>query len=301
MSESNSSPASLHVSALRVWPLKSAAGVDVARVVVEPAGLAGDRRWLVIDDDGRMLTQREHPRLATLVVTAFDDGALGLPWGTATRPPEIARRRVDVTVWKDTFSAWCADDGHHAALSAWLGRRARLVHLGAPGARPVDASWLDGGDANGATDNHANGESHARHVVGFADGYPVLVVNAASVRAVADAAGVDVPLDRWRANIVVDGAPAWAEDGWSVLRLGDIELRLVKPCVRCVVTTTDQRRGVVAGNEPLATLARLRRSAHPRLHGVTFGMNAVVVRVGAVAIDDPVVVVATRPPWPLRT
>lgn len=283
-----------------MWPLKSAGGVDVARVVVEPAGLAGDRRWLAIDDDGRMLTQREHPRLATLAVNALDHGALGLPWGTATTPPSIAARRVDVTVWKDTFPAWCADDVHHVSLSEWLGRPARLVHLGAPGARAVDSSWLDGVDAKTEGDDHARSDAHARPVVGFADGYPVLIVNAASARAVSAAAGVDVPLDRWRANIVVDGAPAWAEDGWSVLRLGDVELRLVKPCVRCVVTTTDQRLGRVAGPEPLATLARLRRSADPRLHGVTFGMNAVVVREGVVAVGAPGLVVSTRPPWPLR-
>jgi hypothetical protein len=284
-----------HVAGLRVHPLKGAAGVDVSARAVDHIGLVGDRRWLVVDDDGRFLSQRECPRLATLRVDVGDDGALRLPWGVARVPPAASARRVDVTVWRDTFPAFLADDEHHAALSSWLVRSARLVALGAPGTtspRRVDPAWVDGLD------------DVLHPTVGFADGYGILVVNAASARAVEAAAGVAVPLDRWRANVVVDGVPAWAEERWRRITVGPpgrgVVLALVKPCARCVVTTIDQRRGVVHGPEPLATLARLGRSLDPRVSGALFGMNAVVVAGGHVAVGEVVTVDGLGAPWVAR-
>jgi hypothetical protein len=93
-------------------------------------------------------------------------------------------------------------------------------------------------------------------------------------------------MDRFRANVVVDGLPAWDEDFVDTLRIGEVTLKLVKPCVRCQVTTTDQRTGVVSSEEPLNTLARFRND--PDLGGVTFGWNAVVIRAGLVALGDRV-------------
>jgi uncharacterized protein YcbX len=285
------------------YPLKGAAGVAVARSRVDAIGLVGDRRWLLVDDDGRFVTQRQHPRLATLVVdTVFADGdgdvevGLRLPWGVAHVPPSSPGRRLAVTVWKDRVDAFLADDEHHRALSRWLGASVRLVHLGLPGGRRVDPAWC-ADDAPGSADDPVV-------PVGFADGFGVLVASAASARAVALAAGVDVPLDRWRANVIVDGAPPWAEDGWSVVDVGApggpaARLALVKPCARCVVTTIDQRRGERGGDEPLSTLGRLRRSTDPRVGGALFGVNAVVDRAATIAVGDDVTVVAARTPWPV--
>ena len=58
-----------------------------------------------------------------------------------------------------------------------------------------------------------------------------------------------------------------------VTGLGPVTLRLVKPCVRCVVPSTDQRSGV-RGLAPLPVLRTFRFDA--KLRGVTFGENAVI-------------------------
>ena len=97
---------------------------------------------------------------------------------------------------------------------------------------------------------------------------------------------------RFRPNIVIDCDEPWAEDRWSQIAFGGVALELVKPSDRCIVTTTDQRTGARMGKEPLAALARLRRSTDPRIDGVLFGVNAVPARCGAFKVGDPVAVVA---------
>ena len=119
----------------------------------------------------------------------------------------------------------------------------------------------------------------------FADGYPVLVSNTASLvdlNARMSKRGVAaLPMDRFRPNIVLDGLPAWDEDHVDLLRIGDVVLRLAKPCVRCQVTTTDQHSGARFSDEPLRSLATFRNN--PDFGGVTFGWNAVVLQPGSVS------------------
>jgi uncharacterized protein YcbX len=307
----------LRVASLATFPLKGARGIDHARIDVGPEGLSGDRRCVLVDDDGRFVTARELPALAALTVVPTarglrlgDLGDLGNLDGVdvvdvvdvvdpAARTPAAV---VDVRLWKHTVPGIVADDATNRALSARLSRRVRLVALGAA-RQPVDPAWLHDVTADNVTadvDERAVPAVPAAIVTGFADGFPVLVTTEASRRAVADEAGIAVAADRFRANIVVDGATAWDEDTWATLRMGSVRLALVKPCARCVVTTIDPATGTSAGPEPLATLARLRRSADPRVDGVLFGWNAVVVTPGVVATGDAVVVERTRPRWPLR-
>jgi uncharacterized protein len=122
----------------------------------------------------------------------------------------------------------------------------------------------------------------------FADGYPLLVTNIASLadlnqRMQRNAINA-MSMNRFRPNIVIDGLPAWDEDHIETITIGEVELKLVKPCVRCEVTTTDQASGARLSEEPLNTLARFRNN--PDLGGVTFGWNAVVIKPGQIAIAD---------------
>jgi uncharacterized protein len=122
----------------------------------------------------------------------------------------------------------------------------------------------------------------------FADGYPLLVTNIASLadlnqRMQRNAINA-MSMNRFRPNIVIDGLPAWDEDHIETISIGEVELKLVKPCVRCEVTTTDQASGARLSDEPLNTLARFRNN--PDLGGVTFGWNAVVIKPGQIAIAD---------------
>jgi uncharacterized protein YcbX len=125
--------------------------------------------------------------------------------------------------------------------------------------------------------------------VGFADGFPFLLTSEGSLAELVRR-GADVPMERFRPNIVVGGAPAFAEDGWRRIRIGRLAFRVAKPCARCAITTVDPARGAVAGVEPLRTLASFRGSED----GVLFGMNLVHEGTGSIAVGDPVEVEAAR-------
>src|SRR3954469_9103367 len=230
----------MRIASLHTYPVKGCHRLDHDEAVVEPWGLAGDRRWMVIDPDGIGITQRIVARLALLSVTVRPGGltarAPGLSGLDVPEPVDGPKEFVRVFSGKPPVPARIAGAGPW--FSEFLGRPARLVWLGDPTARPI--------------------QDHARESdrVSFADGYPLLLTNTASLAAVNDwlheAGEEPVPMTRFRPNVVVSGAPAWAEDGWVArrLRLGDVTFRAAKACDRCVVTTIDQETGA-PGRQPL--------------------------------------------------
>lgn len=271
----------MRVADLLIYPVKGGRALAVPAAAVQPGGLADDRRWMLVDESGRAVTQREMPALARL--QALPDGAGGLRLRfdgerLQVRQPGAGAARIPVAIWRDRLFVPEAAEAAPFLLRAF-GRPLRLVHQPDDALRPVDREWA--------------GE---RDVVSLADGFPVLVTTTASL------AALPVPsrMDRFRPNLVVEGARPWAEDGWRRLRAGGVELDLPKPCARCVVTTVDQEAGVVAGPEPLDSLRARRLSANRRNPGVLFGWNAVPVRTGTVQVGDPVEVLEAREPWPVR-
>jgi uncharacterized protein YcbX len=261
------------VAALHFYPVKSCRGVGLERATLEARGLRHDRRWMLVDDEGRFLTQREEPRLA-LVGAAVDDGALVLsaPGRAALRVPLVPtagsapRRRV--RVWKSEVEA--VDLGPRAAswMAEWLGRSASLVHMPDDARRAVNPEYAREGD-----------------IVSFADGYPLLVVSESSLEDLAARLGRPIPMNRFRPNVVVRGFPPWAEDGWRRIRIGAIPMRVCKPSARCVVTTVDQSTGE-RGDEPLRTLATFRKQDG----GVMFGQNCAPDALGEIAVGDAVTI-----------
>ncbi|GBQ91209.1 hypothetical protein AA13595_3061 [Gluconacetobacter johannae DSM 13595] len=268
----------LRVTALHVYPVKSLGMVPVAQGWLGPCGLDDDRRWLVVDPDGGFLTQRQIARMALVAVGRQPGGlTLALP-GQGTLavdvPPADAARRP-VRVWRDTVPAVDAGPAAAGWLSAALGRPCRLVYLHDTDARPADPAYAP----PGAT-------------VGFADGFAALLATLESLAALNDALPAPVPMDRFRPNIVVSGAPAWAEDEWRLVAVGQAVLRIVKPCSRCVVTTIDQQTARIPDpGEPLQTLSRTRRTRG----GVMFGQNTAIIRPGRIAVGDPVTVLERGP------
>jgi uncharacterized protein len=257
-----------HVSALARYPVKSCRGHALERATVEPWGLAGDRRWMLVDPDGGFLTARRHPRL--LQVEPEVDGA-GLVLRAPGAPPlrtTASGPAVEVEVWGDRVPAVPADDAAHAWFSAHLGAPVRLVHLADPTRRPVDPG-------------HARPDDR----VSFADGFPLLLATEASLAALDGlAGGPALAMARFRPNVVVAGTAPWAEDGWTGVRVGAAAFRAPKPCGRCVVTTLDPATGA-RGREPLAALAVHRR----RGAALLFGVNLVPDTPGAVIrVGDPV-------------
>jgi uncharacterized protein YcbX len=261
------------LASVHIYPLKGCRAVDVDQAVVEPWGLAGDRRWLLVDEDCQFITQREHPALARLVVGygAGADIAVscdGYPPLRVAAPggcPELLK----VTVWRSTVLAAAAGPEADAWFSAYLGQPVRLVWLVDPTRRGVNPEYGRDGD-----------------VVSFADGYPLLLTTAGSLDQLGEwltAAGdLPVPMNRFRPNVVVSGYEPWAEDRWRRIRIGAVSFRVAKPCARCVVTTTDQTTGE-RGRQPLRMLARHRRFGK----NLIFGQNLIPDSPGLIRVGDP--------------
>lgn len=271
MTARQSDSTTARISGLFVYPVKSCRGIAVDDAVLTGRGLAHDREWMIVEPSAHascpalFVTQREHPRLA-LVRTRIADGVLTLSAPDRDDLVIDANRdgvRREAIVWRDTVPS--IDQGDAAAewLSSFVGKNLRLVRF--------DPSFR-------RYCNHVYAGDSGAHTA-FADGYPVLVIGAASLANLNDRllarGSATLPMNRFRPNLVLDGLDAYDEDHVLAIEVGGVRLRLVKPCTRCQITTTDQDTATV-GDEPLATLARYRMDR--RLDGITFGVNAIVER-----------------------
>jgi uncharacterized protein YcbX len=264
----------MRIESLYTYPVKGCRRIGHEQVAVEPWGLAGDRRWMVVDPRGVGITQRDVPRLGLLRVTPQ-------PYGLSLRAPDRSDLEVEFPVDGPpvdvrVFSSKRAVPARLATaatgwLTGFLGEPARLV-------------WQE--DTQGRTvDDLAEGDDR----VSLADGYPLLLVNTASLDAVndwlAEAGDEPVPMTRFRPNVVMQGAGAWAEDEWTGrrLRLGGLTFRAGPPCPRCVVTTIDQDTAE-KGKQPLRILGKYRNIGG----GIMFGLNLIPDEPGVLRVGDEV-------------
>ncbi|MFC9889362.1 MOSC domain-containing protein [Streptomyces pilosus] len=263
---------------LHIHPVKAFRSLALREVLVEPWGPAGDRRWMLVDDGGKVVTQRRHPRLALAAAELLPGGGVVLSApGTApvTAAVPAPGRTVPVVLFGDKVEAVPAEDGAvHAWCSDFLGVPVRLVHLDDPATRrPVDPEFALPGET-----------------VSFADGYPLLLTTTASLAGLnsliakgAHRAEGPLPMDRFRPNVVIEGTDPWEEDRWTHVTIGEVPFRVAKPSGRCVVTTTDQHTAR-RGKEPLHSLA-----ARQRLDGkLVFGQNLVPLARGTIRTGDRV-------------
>lgn len=258
----------LTLHALWLHPLKSGAALSVEQGTVEPRGLAGDRVLMVVDARGEFLTQREHPALARVVTRPVDDARFEVRWGDVSLDVGPTGAPSEVRIWGDRVIARDCGDAVAELLGGALGRPVRLVGIGPEFDRPVDPTYAGPEDR-----------------VSFADGFPILVTTTASLAAAAALAGADIDARRFRPNLVIDGAAAFAEDEWASVRVGEVALELVKPCSRCEVLDVDPDTGARAPGL-LAAITPSRR----RGNKVLFGQNALVRRGGVVHVGDTVTV-----------
>lgn len=261
------------LSRIHVYPVKSCAALSPAEALVEPRGLAGDRRWMVVDAEGKFVTARKHPRMV-LVRAEWADGYLqvsapDMP-GLRLRPAEQPAR-LDTTVWNSDVSAIPASAEADAWISRYLGIPSRFAHMGEDTRRAIDPRYAPAGEE-----------------VSFADGYPLLLVSQAALDGLNERLAQPVGMQRFRPNLVVVGTSAHAEDGWRRIRIGDVHFDLVKACVRCVLTTVDPERGEFdPAGEPLRALLGYRRSEK----GVTFGQNLIPRGSGSIRVGDRVEII----------
>lgn len=254
------------LSNLTYYPIKACRGFDAKESNIERMGLEHDRRMMVVTTDGDFLTQREFPKLAlitpalsnrviTLSAPNFDSMQVALQTEGFSWP---------VNIWKSKGVA-AIDQGDDAAnwFSDWLDLSVRLVHIAGGVHRKLNPDYA------------INADDHT----GFADGYPVLIISEGSLQDLNSRLEDPLPMNRFRPNIVVKDCEPFAEDGWRRIKIGDIEMALVKPCARCVVTTIDKET-LAQSKEPLQTLEKYRRHAL----GAIFGMNVIPLNRGRLEV-----------------
>ncbi|MCU1416419.1 MAG: hypothetical protein JWP32_593 [Schumannella sp.] len=269
------------LTGLRRYPVKSFRGEDLDSARIEPWGLVGDRRWMVVDDAAEAVTAREVHGMLRIVPELLDGGLRLTTAGAEPLVVDTPRSPTgDVQIWDDTVVAASAGPLADAWLSAVLGLSVHLVYLDDPTRRPANPAFSRPGD-----------------VVSFADGYPMLLASQNSLAQLNDwiAEGPrpdegPLPMNRFRPNLIVSGAAPFAEDGWTRIRIGDATFRVVKGCSRCVLTTLDPITGDKQ-MEPITTLAR-----HRRFDGKTwFATNLIPDDAGATLhIGDEVEVLESR-------
>ena len=266
----NPSDTDLRIANLHVHPVKSCAGVAVQDAWLSDTGLELDRWWMVVDEHGEFVSQRELPRMA-LIQTRLrhEDVVLRAPGMLALHlQQDRVEAAVRVRVWDDEVPAYDMGDLAAQWFSDFLGRRLRLARVDPEARRLASARWTGGIEA----------------LTAFSDGFPLLVVSTASLaelnRRLAAAGHPAVTMERFRPNIVLDGlADAHAEDHIDTLTIespdGEVVLKLVKPCSRCGIPDIDPATAQT-GHAVTDALAAYR--ADPRLDGaLTFGQNAVIV------------------------
>jgi uncharacterized protein YcbX len=260
----------ISLSGLTYYPIKACRGVDVSESKVERMGLENDRRMMVVTPEGEFLTQREYPKLAlitpelnndTLILSApeHDSIQFKIQRSGAARSVNIWKSKgVDAIDQGDVPAQWLLD---------WLGAPVRLVHMADGFKRKVNADYA----------------IHADDHTGFADGYPILVTSEESLQDLNSRLETKLPMNRFRPNIIVKGCEPFAEDTWKRIKIGDLEMAVVKPCARCVVTTIDQET-LGKSKEPLKTLGSYRKHKL----GAIFGMNVIPLNSGRLAVGTSV-------------
>lgn len=284
---------SIRVSSCHTYPLKSAKGVSLDSMDLTARGPMHDRMWMLVqasgDKAGRFITQRDRncEKLALISPHIDEKGEIdfALPDGNTLSTSTIHLKPYDgkVQVWNSECDALDAGDEASQWFSGYLGIDCRLVKMPNDYIRETDPDFSNEGDH-----------------VGFADGFPLLVTNTASLNSLSShfPEGTNVGMERFRPNIVLEGAQAFEEDVMYQVKIGEVTLEFVKPCSRCKIVTIDQSTAVTASNEPLKTLSQVRRGKADGLQGVFFGHNAVPRTLGRIHVGDSVEVLSTKPLHP---
>jgi len=259
----------LILSSLYFYPVKSLVGVALNSGPIDERGIRYDRHWMVVDADGQFVTQRAYPEMSQIHV--------GLaPGGLRFRAPNMpdldiplintSAIELEVEVWGDRVLAHFAGSKGADWLSQYLGIDARLVYLTNKSDRPVDPEYATPADQ-----------------VGFADGFPFLLISEASLDDLNNRLESPVSMLRFRPNLVVKGCEPYAEDSWKRIRIGDMVFRVSKPCSRCVIPTIDPEIGN-KGKEPIRTLSQYRQ----RDNKIYFGQNLLHEGVGEIEVGATV-------------
>lgn len=257
------------LSGLYIYPIKSASGISLPSAKVEERGLQYDRRWMLVDETGKFLTQRQFPRLALISVEIGENSLIVKAPGmeALSVPLELnISTRLLVQIWNDTCEAIPVGEKAAQWFSDFLSIPCQLVYMPYDSIRPVPPGY-----------------PMPTNQVSFADAFPFLLISEASLQDLNKRLATSVPMNRFRPNLVVSGCEAFEEDYWRLIRIGSIPFHVVKPCDRCSIVTVDQVQGI-REKEPLRTLALYRR----RNGKILFGQNLINGGLGSLHVGDSV-------------
>ena len=263
----------LRLSELYVHPIKSCAGVSVPSARLTDRGLEHDRRWMIVDENGVFISQRDFPFLCLLEPSLHEEELAvrhaRMPYHTLRlplRPDREAGDPVEVVVWRSRVAARAVSTEADDWFSRIIGRPCRLVHMPDEARREVNPNVAQHGE-----------------IVSFADGYPYLIIGQASLNDLNLRLGGSLGMRRFRPNLVFTGGEPYAEDDWNGFRIGESIFFPAKRCGRCVITTIDPATGQKQ-DEPLRMLASYRKSGDE----VVFGVNLLANGKGEIAVGDKI-------------
>lgn len=271
----------MFISEINIFPIKSLGGISLKKSIVENRGLQFDRRWMLIDEKNKFLTQREFPKMAAIGVNLSDNSLevssenknLEIPFDADsddTKVVKIWSSRCHAKVYEKSINDWFSDV---------LQTNCKLVLMPENAVRKVNYFYA----------------VHKDDQVSFADGYPVLLIGENSLENLNSKLETPVPMNRFRPNLVVSGADAFAEDNWKQIKIGGAMFHVVKPCGRCVMTTIDQANGEKQGVEPLKTLASYRIPKRSTKKKILFGQNLIAENVGeTINVGDKIEILQSR-------
>lgn len=257
------------ISQIYLYPIKSCGGLSVTETRLNERGIPFDRHWMLVDEEGLFITQRKEPRLA-LIRPRFQEERLlvSAPGMDDLEIPTVFSHgdEIPVIIWQEQLTAKAVGWGADQWFSDYLHHKVRLVAMAKGIRRKIDPQYAIGPNSTA-----------------FSDGFPLLLISQSSLDELNRRLERPVPMNRFRPNLVVAGTEPFAEDSWTKIQTGDVAMHIVKPCARCIITTTDQETGE-RNQEPLRTLAGFRKKDSK----ILFGQNAIHLNHGTIRVGDPV-------------
>ncbi|MCY4148656.1 MAG: MOSC domain-containing protein [Gammaproteobacteria bacterium] len=262
------------VTELYTYPVKSLAGIRIDHACLLSTGFEFDRRWMVIEPNGAFITQRSCPQMS-LIQTRLENHQLVLSTfgmeDIEVPSPNENDQRTTVGVWGDEVNAIIHDTHINSWLSDALGKECKLAYFPASETRACDPHVAQEGDSTL-----------------FADGFPLLLANQASLDDLNSRLSQPVGMERFRPNIVIGGQSPFEEDRWRRIEINGIALRFAQCCARCSVPTVNPETGIIEGPEPIRTLSEYRTGSDGEVY---FGINMIPESVGILSIGNDVTVI----------
>lgn len=271
----------LQLSEIWIYPVKSLAGIRLPASKVTQRGLEFDRRWMLVDENGVFISQREYPKLA-LFQPEIENDIMRISHAETSKGSvhfsilqKSNNETLEVMVWEDSVAAVEVDVEISAWFSVILGFNVRLVFMPEESHRKVDPDYA----------------VSPNDITSFSDGFPYLIIGQSSLDDLNSRLSNPITMRRFRPNFVFSVAKAYEEESWQEFTIGSLSFFGVKPSGRCIMTTVNPELGSFAGKEPLYTLSKYRKVGNK----VLFGQNVIAKQEGNLKVGDEIVILKKNP------